>query len=219
MIILSKNSFVLHFGKKSIDSLLKTNPEVVTKNQDIINKKWGLNLQYYISPRLDLINLIQEDTNKPLNVLELGCGCGATMAKVKSYYPHATTYAVEIVDTAAGLANTFGDVICGDVENMTFPYQEDFFDCCLMGDVLEHLHEPKLVLQNLKKHLKKGGKIILSMPNMKHWSVMVPLLTKDVFPYANSGLLDTTHLKMYTLNEIKKLVINVYKLYKMFIFH
>lgn len=206
--ILCKNSFILHFGSKSIDTLLKTNPEIVTRNQFILNKKWGLNLQYYISPRIDLISLIQEDISKPLNILEIGCGCGATMAKIKSIYPFATTYGIEIVDTAAELANTYGEVICDDVEHLIFPYEENYFDYCIMGDVLEHLHEPKLVLQILKKYMKKGGKIILSMPNMKHWSVIVPLLTKDVFPYANSGLLDTTHLKMYTCNEIQKLIIN-----------
>lgn len=206
--ILCKNSFVLHFGNKSIDSILKNTSEIITRNQLILNKKWGLNLQYYMSPRLDLINLIQENTDKPLNILEIGCGCGATMAKIKNYYPFATTYGIEIVDTAAQLANIFGDVVCDDVENMTFSYKEEYFDYCIMGDVLEHLREPKFVLQRLKKYIKRGGKIILSMPNMKHWSVIVPLLTKDIFPYANSGLLDTTHLKMYTCSEIQKLIIN-----------
>lgn len=53
-----------------------------------------------------------------------------------------------------------------------------------------------------------GGHIIVSMPNMKHWSVILPLLRYDVFPYADAGILDRTHLKMYTKTEIQRLILN-----------
>ena len=75
-----------------------------------------------------------------------------------------------------------------------------------MGDVLEHLHEPSIVLKKLYKHIKKGGHIILSMPNVKHYSVIIPLLMNDEFTYTDAGILDRTHLKMYTGKEIVRLV-------------
>lgn len=206
--LLCRNSFILHFGSKSFGKLGQGYAQILHKNQGILNKKWGMNLQYYMSPRMELVNLIQSEKEKPLHVLDIGCGCGAIMAKVKSQYPHAVVNGIELVESAAGMANTIGEVLCGDVEQITFPYPEEYFDCCIMGDVLEHLREPGKVLERLRRHIKWGGHIIVSMPNMKHWSVILPLLRYDVFPYADAGILDRTHLKMYTKTEIQRLILN-----------
>lgn len=66
--------------------------------------------------------------------------------------------------------------------------------------------DPKEVLIRIRNYLKEGGHIIVSMPNMKHYSVLLPLLRWDVFPYMDSGILDRTHVKMYTGTEIQNLV-------------
>lgn len=66
---------------------------------------------------------------------------------------------------------------------------------------------PEAVLKRLGKHLKSSGHIILSMPNVKHYSVLLPLLLRDEFPYTDSGILDRTHVKLYTGTEIQKLVL------------
>lgn len=205
--LLCKNSFILHFGSKSFGKLGEGFKEVLQKNQNVLNRKWGMNLQYYMYPRMELVNLIQEDDLKPIRVLDIGCGCGAIMAKVKGKYPLADVYGIEIVPKAAKLAGTIGDVVCADVEQLDFPYDETYFDYCIMGDVLEHLRNPEQVLKRLHKHMKPDGKIIVSMPNMKHWSVILPLLKQDKFTYEDAGILDTTHLKMYTCTEIQKLIV------------
>lgn len=204
--LLCKNSFILHFGSKSFGKLGEGFKEVLQKNQNVLNRKWGMNLQYYMYPRMELVNLIQEDDLKPLRVLDIGCGCGAIMAKVKGKYPLADIYGIEIVPKAAKLAGTIGDVVCADVEQLDFPYDETYFDYCIMGDVLEHLRNPEQVLKRLHKHMKPDGKIIVSMPNVKHWSVILPLLKQDKFTYEDAGILDRTHLKMYTFYEIQKLI-------------
>ena len=76
-----------------------------------------------------------------------------------------------------------------------------------MGDVLEHLMDPEKMLKRLNKHLKTGGHVLVSMPNVKCYSVMLPLLQKDEFSYRDSGILDRTHVKMYTGTEIQKLMV------------
>ena len=205
--LLCKNSFILHFGSKSFGKLGKGFAEVLQKNQSILNRKWGMNLQYYMYPRMELVNLIREEHLSPIRVLDIGCGCGAIMAKIKSQYPNAIVTGIEIVDRAARIAANIGNVICADVENLDFPYEEETFDYCIMGDVLEHLREPGLVLERLKRHMKTGGKIIVSMPNVKHWSVILPLLKQDKFTYEDAGILDCTHLKMYTFYEMQKLIV------------
>ena len=205
--ILCKNSFIIHFGSRSFKKDENKYTDLMAINQKKLNSKWDINLRYYMFPRPKLVKFINENTESPLNILDIGCGCGAIMAKLKSLYPFSTLYGIEIVLKAAEIAKSFGDVICGNVEEIDFPYPEHYFDYCVLGDVLEHLHDPQNVLIRLRKHMKKDGHIVLSMPNVKHWSVFLPLLKQDKFTYEDAGILDKTHLKMYTFHEILKLLI------------
>ena len=55
-------------------------------------------------------------------------------------------------------------------------------------------------------HVKKEGHIIASLSNLKHYSVILPLLKWDMFPYSNAGILDKAHVKMYTGVEVQRLM-------------
>lgn len=205
--ILCHNSFIIHFGHKSFSKNISNFQNILNLNNKKFEDKWGWNPNYYSYPRLELVNLITEDFEKPLKILDIGCGIGAMCAYLRGRYPNASTYGVEINAVVAEVAKHMMDVICADIETLEFPWPDDFFDYVIMGDVLEHLHNPKKVLQKLQKHMKSDGHIIISIPNMKHYSVILPLLINDRFTYTDSGILDTTHLKMYTYTEIQRLVI------------
>src|SRR5205807_2463658 len=45
--------------------------------------------------------------------------------------------------------------------------------------------------------LKPGGRLLVSVPNVAHWSVRGALLLGR-FEYARSGILDRTHLRFFT---------------------
>ena len=204
--VLCRNSFIIHFGSKSFGKMGKNFRNVLQVNRKKLDEKWGINTKYYMYPRLELVQMVDEPIYKEMRVLDIGCGCGAMIACIKGLYPNASVSGIEIVPEAAEFAKHMGEVICADVETLEFPWQEEYFDYVIMGDVLEHLKKPDIVLEKVHKCLKKDGHIVVSMPNMKHYSVILPLLIKDVFPYSNSGILDTTHLKMYTGTEIRRLV-------------
>ncbi|MCR5099527.1 MAG: methyltransferase domain-containing protein [Lachnospiraceae bacterium] len=205
--ILCKNSIILHFGSQSFAKLGSDFAALMLKNIDKLNDKYGTNMRYYLFPRDELIAYFDAPEDAPIRVLELGCGTGASLAWIRGKYPNAEVYGIEIVEDVARIAASVGNVTCANVETLDFPYEKDFFDYCIMGDVLEHLHDPKAALKKLHKHMKPDGRIMISMPNMKHWSVMLPLLIQDRFTYEDAGILDRTHLKMYTGTEIKKLAI------------
>ena len=84
-----------------------------------------------------------------------------------------------------------------DLENIKFDY-------ILFGDVLEHLHNPSKVIHNCHHILKKKGKIISSIPNLMHFTVLHELINGN-FHYADTGLLDKTHIHFFTYNEIVKM--------------
>jgi len=77
------------------------------------------------------------------------------------------------------------------------------YDVIYFGDVIEHLLDPSNALIRIQKHLKSDGVVLFSIPNMAHISIRLLLLAGD-FSYAETGLLDKTHLHFYTLDEIKR---------------
>ena len=201
------NSFILHFGSKSFGKAREAYNQLMTVNAEKFKNKWQIDASYYFYPRIELVEQIVEDRSKEMNVLDIGCGCGAISCRIRSQYTNAKTYGIEISKQAAKIAACGMEVLCGDVEELEFPWPDEFFDYVIMGDVLEHLREPAEVLVRLKRHIKKDGYIIVSMPNMKHFSVMLPLIMNDCFSYTDSGILDRTHLKMYTATEMLRMII------------
>ena len=73
--------------------------------------------------------------------------------------------------------------------------------------MLEHLHNPSDVINNCRHILNAGGKIISSIPNLMHYSVLYQLINGD-FTYKDTGLLDKTHIHFFTYNEILRLFKN-----------
>ena len=71
------------------------------------------------------------------------------------------------------------------------------FDVVLATSVIEHLKYPEKFLINMKKVLKSHGQIIVSTPNISHWSMRIELL-KGNFDYQEYGILDKTHLHFFT---------------------
>lgn len=143
---------------------------------------------------------------KPMHILDIGCGCGALMANIKSSYSNTEVYGIEIIPKIAEIASCMGTVLCGDVEKLDFPWQECFFDYIILGDVLEYLLAPGDLLRKLKKYLKPDGYIIVSTPNVKHYSMVLPLLQKDEFPSGGGNIIDRMPVKRYTGVEIQRLV-------------
>jgi 2-polyprenyl-3-methyl-5-hydroxy-6-metoxy-1,4-benzoquinol methylase len=56
------------------------------------------------------------------------------------------------------------EIISGDMETYSFNRE---FDVIVAGDVIEHVQNQGLFLSNIKKHLTKDGKLIITTPNAK----------------------------------------------------
>jgi len=80
------------------------------------------------------------------------------------------------------------------------------FDCIICADVLEHLVDPLGLIRELYKHLNTEGRIIISLPNMNHWSIFFHLLINK-YPRRNRGIYDKTHLQFYLLHNLPELAV------------
>ncbi len=136
-------------------------------------------------------------------VLEIGCATG-TMSK-RLAQNGCEVIGIEIDEDSAKIAKNYcRDVLTCDVETIGhLPYSD--FDFILLLDVLEHLRSPLESLINLKAYLKKGGYIIVSIPNVANWRVRWDLLFGR-FEYTEYGILDRTHLRFFNENSARELL-------------
>ena len=162
---------------------------------------------YYSNIRLDLINLIDKKSQN-LKVLEIGAAYGETLFYLKQNGIASEVVGVDIFEDAKNKQNykPLDQFIFGDIEKIDLPEYFQHFDLILLPDVLEHLFEPKSVLETLKKYLKEDGKIIISMPNIRHYSALYKIVFKGDFKYEESGIFDYTHVRFYCRKNIQALL-------------
>jgi 2-polyprenyl-3-methyl-5-hydroxy-6-metoxy-1,4-benzoquinol methylase len=147
--------------------------------------------------------LIHEGPNK---VLDVGCGEGRTGAALKAGGQAGEVVGVEKNAAVAKIAEGLLDgVICGDVEHVGLPFAPGYFDYIVLGDVLEHLVDPWAVVGRLARLLRTQGHMIASIPNVRHWRVMLPLIIQGEWTYSEEGVLDDTHLRFFTRKSMQGL--------------
>jgi 2-polyprenyl-3-methyl-5-hydroxy-6-metoxy-1,4-benzoquinol methylase len=146
-----------------------------------------------------MLEFVPEDSRR---ILEVGCGEGLFSEELKKTL-QAEVWGIEADSNAAEKAKSKTDkVLHGDVNVLIDDLPDDYFDCIVCNDVLEHLVDPYEVLTRLKGKLSGKGVIVASIPNVRHISVLNELILKKQWRYADAGILDRTHLRFFTRRSI-----------------
>ncbi|MEM1049796.1 MAG: methyltransferase [Pseudomonadota bacterium] len=136
-------------------------------------------------------------------VLDVGCGQGATIAAIRETRPDTPDFwagGLELDPVAAGRAEAHCDrVWSGDVVASSFDREiaAGSLDAVLCLDVLEHLADPWDLVRRLTPLIGAGGRLIISVPNVRNWKFLWRLFSKGDFRYRDAGLLDRTHLRFF----------------------
>lgn len=139
---------------------------------------------------------------KPREVLEVGTATGFLSAEMTAR--NCVVTGIEQDPEMAKIAEQHcARMIRGDVESLDLA-QLGTYDAIIVGDVIEHLRDPRKFLQAISKHLKPHGKILMSLPHVANIWVRLNLLFGR-FNYSRVGILDETHLRFFTLESSKKI--------------
>ncbi len=160
---------------------------------------------YFSHARTEIATLLPPQCGR---VLEIGCGSGATLGWLRQSRGTLHTVGVEIAEAAANDAKANVDEMhCLDFERVELPSQNADFDVVLCLDVLEHMVNPWSAVDRLvSRYLKQGGVLIVSLPNVRHHSVVLPLFFRGRWDYEDAGLLDRTHLRFFTRDSALSLL-------------
>ena len=166
----------------------------------VFRKIWGFSSGYSMGARediLDLANLKKSD----LTIMDIGCACGGTLMKAREMNPNVQLYGIEMSSGAAAVAEHFGQVFQADMLTIDKPELLGKFDYIFMGDVLEHIVDTDGALAKVYSWLKKGGQLIVSVPNIANISIITNMLMGK-WHYGDSGILDRTHMRFFTYKEM-----------------
>lgn len=122
------------------------------------------------------------------NVLEVGCGEGygiPLLAPKCTHYSAVDRYATDVSKFAA----PFKQVSFLQTSVPPLPFNEETFDYAVSFQVIEHIEEDELFIKEISRTLKKGGKLVLTTPNIKM------SITRNPW-----------HVREYTVTELKNLL-------------
>lgn len=169
---------------------------------DILNQEGVPRWNFFIIDFLEKI----EKPDKKLFFLELGCNDGYNLTKIQEIIPNSYTIGVDLLDEIKGEVDEYYTY---NIEKGLPPAIEKYnFDYILLPDILEHLSNPKIVLENIKENLLPNGKILSTIPNLMHYTIIQDLLINGNFTYKTTGLLDSDHKHLFTFNEINNMFHN-----------
>ena len=162
------------------------------------------NSGYFSNRRTEIAPLLPERTGR---VLELGCGDGETMRWLRAERQVDHAAAIELSPEAAERARgVFDEVVEADAVQGFACLAPGEFDLALTLDVLEHLPDPEAAVRQLHARLRPGGALVVSLPNVAHYRVALPLLLRGRWDYADEGLLDRTHLRFFGEHSARALL-------------
>ncbi|HVE73211.1 MAG TPA: class I SAM-dependent methyltransferase [Thermoanaerobaculia bacterium] len=165
---------------------------------DVIVHRWA-SLRGQV--RTDLLDRIDPAAR---TVLEFGCGEAPLGAALKKRQK-CRVVGVELDHAAATIARKrIDDVYEGDVREIVSILNERF-DFIVGGDIVEHLDEPWTFLADLRRICAPGGKLLLSLPNVAHASIVADLL-QGRFDYVYMGLTCVGHLRFFTRRSVEEML-------------
>lgn len=132
---------------------------------EFVEKDW-----WFVGRRKIILAILEQylGSRSGLKILDVGCGEGDTSLSLSKF---GTVYGLDFNAPFLRMAQDRGlhNVVLGSAFEL--PFSNEAFDVITILDVIEHLQDDVGVLQALKKVLKKGGIIFISVPAFQFlWS-------------------------------------------------
>lgn len=171
---------------------------------------------YAFDPGIVTDHILKDEAN-PLNrisalipagskVLDIGAGSGLFACVLKHKVTDVTIDGIEPNPHAAGIARAwyrnFYTGFAKEFEKIIFQENYDFI---VLADVIEHMPDPLSFLEDLRAGVPDHTKIIITTPNIAFGAIRIALLNGR-FDYVDSGILERTHLRFFTLNTLRSML-------------
>ena len=143
---------------------------------------------------------------RPRTVLDIGCGPGHVASRCRDLGIRVT--GIDLHQPPAAVVSEFHAT---DLEHDSLPADVWDYDAVLLLDVIEHLADPEKFLLAQRHGLRARPSVgnaplfVISTPNVAFIAVRLNLLLGR-FNYAERGILDITHKRLFTRRSLLRLL-------------
>jgi len=154
-------------------------------------------------------------------VLDIACGRGVLLEAIRDALPSAECTGCDISTVALEHTASIGFVTAVANVEQGLPFDDEAFDVVIFGEVIEHLVDPDAALQHVSRVLARGGKLIVTTPNLASWFNRLLLLVgvQPIFsetschvnlgrriPALGQWKSTVGHLKIFTLEALHEML-------------
>ena len=171
------------------------------------------------APRIEIqlaqLDAIPRPADRTLRVLDMGCGDGYLAARA-ARSPRAQLVAVDLSYEALVVSRRRGLLVGqASVDDGGLPFRAGAFDVVMMSEVIEHLVDPDLALEEAWRVLTPGGTLLLSTPNMAAWfnRTLLAVGVQPIFSevsrlgiFGRPGKVVVGHLRLFTSRALLQLL-------------
>lgn len=175
------------------------------RREDTYDAGLSLSSAYRPDPANPLVN-ISGLIPKNSAVLDIGCGNGALGRLFRDMSKEVVIDGIEPSEYAAALAEPYyRKVYRGTAQDRLQDIGRAGYDYIILADVLEHMPDPLALLSKLAASISDTAKVIISVPNAAFGAIRLALLNGR-FDYVDSGIIERTHLRFFTLSTIREVI-------------
>ncbi|MGE5432799.1 MAG: class I SAM-dependent methyltransferase [Syntrophomonadaceae bacterium] len=159
--------------------------------------------KYYQYSRQEMLEFVPATCKR---ILDVGCGAG-TFSRQLIERQNVEVWGVEPVAEAANEARKSLTKVINAYYEAGIDLPENYFDCIIFNDVLEHMADPWKALEMSKRFLSSDvpSFVVTSIPNFLYIRNVFNLFVSRDFHYTSEGILDKTHLRFFTKKSVIRL--------------
>lgn len=99
-------------------------------------------------------------------ILDVGCHGGRFIYEISKQFPTASIFGIDSSQTAIQYAiKKYPDFHFQIAQAERLPFKDNFFDLVTCLEVLEHVKNPRQVLEEIKRVLKRKGILVILVPS------------------------------------------------------
>jgi len=138
-------------------------PINITSKNDNVDRPGEINPKN-VKRYHNIYNLISKLIKKESRILDIGCAMGGFLDYIASQ-GFINLYGIDMCEEYIQIAQLkpYINFKIGCAEKI--PFESNFFDVVILDQVLEHLHNPRKVLKEIRRVLAKNGILCIGVPN------------------------------------------------------
>lgn len=169
-LILARDTYIHHFGSATKRNSLIMD-YMINKNRTIFLSRFGVDAWDDTDIDFEMLNLVDLNKTKNINILGIGFRCGGTILQAKNKFRENGAVNVRLWGFTqdekylADLNTICEQVICDRVENVFDAYRSLKFDCIMMDYDLRNIEDPKTFIIRIGDVLKEDGQLVITTAN------------------------------------------------------